>query len=73
MIYFVHLKAGYYFFSVLCSQVKIPLFFFGGSWWGGCSIYSTSRWGRGSMILDGIRQGGEGFNKNTILDAKYGH
>ena len=35
---------------------------------GGCSINSTARGKRGTMILDGIRQGGGGGGQeNTIL------
>ena len=32
-----------------------------------CSIYSTSRGGRGSMVLDRIQQGGGRDQENTIL------
>ena len=51
MTYFVYLKARFYFFFVICSQVKIPLTF------GGMME------GRGAMLyIFDVPRGGEGFN-----------
>ena len=58
---------------LLCSlfSSKNPFNFFRGGLWGGGSIHSTSRGGKGSMILDGIREGERGGQESTVLNGTF--
>ena len=79
MTYSFYLKSWFLFLLCPLSSSKNPFNFFDGGGCvfvcvcvcvcvlarGGCSINSTARGKRGTMILDGIRQGGGGGVKKT--------